>query len=186
MARGNDKSKGQRRDELERKRDERVRRNALKKEKQIKEYLNNDENFASFKNQLECIGYKIKDIMGDGNCLFRALGDQLNGDHTSHLKHRKETVKYMRDHHDDFAPFMEDGITFEKHLEQLSKPGVYGGNDSIVAFARNHGADVVIHQLNEPRWVISGSQYSTSGQRIELHISYHNGEHYSSVRRLSD
>ena len=59
-------TKGQRREELERKRDDRVRRNALKKERNAKEYLEEDENFVSFSNQLEALGLKIKDIPGDG------------------------------------------------------------------------------------------------------------------------
>ena len=49
--------------------------------------------------------------------------------------------------------------------------------------------DIVIHQLNERCWVIQGHQYSMSkhGENIkELHISYHNGDHYSSVRRIGD
>lgn len=179
-------TKGQRRDDLERKRDDRVRRNALKKERKIKEYLADDEDFVSFSNQLAALSLKIKDIPGDGNCLFRALGDQIEGDHTSHMRHRRETVKYMRDHRSDFEPFMEDNISFDKHLQELSKLSTYGGNDSIVAFARNHGVNVVIHQLNEPRWVIYGEEYSKNGQVRELHVSYHNGEHYSSVRHISD
>lgn len=60
------KTKGQRRDDLERKRDDRVRRNALKKERKIKEYLADDEDFVSFSNQLAALSMKIKDIPGDG------------------------------------------------------------------------------------------------------------------------
>ena len=60
------KTKGQRRDDLERKRDDRVRRNALKKERKIKEYLADDEDFVSFSNQLAALSLKIKDIPGDG------------------------------------------------------------------------------------------------------------------------
>ena len=59
-------TKGQRRDDLERKRDDRVRRNALKKERKIKEYLADDEDFVSFSNQLAALSMKIKDIPGDG------------------------------------------------------------------------------------------------------------------------
>ena len=59
-------TKGQRRDDLERKRDDRVRRNALKKERKIKEYLADDEDFVSFSNQLAALSLKIKDIPGDG------------------------------------------------------------------------------------------------------------------------
>ena len=75
---------------------------------------------------------------------------------------------------------------FLHSVEQLSKLSTYGGNDSIVAFARNHGVNIVIHQLNEPRWVIYGGDYIKNGHARELHISYHNGEHYSSVRRIND
>ena len=70
-------------------------------------------------------------------------------------------------------------------VKELSQLGTYGGNDSIVAFARNNGVDITIHQLNEPRWVISGSQYSRRG-KVDLHLSYHNGDHYSSVRTVND
>lgn len=59
-------TKGQRRDDLERKRDDRVRRNALKKERKMKEYLADDEDFVSFSNQLAALSLKIKDIPGDG------------------------------------------------------------------------------------------------------------------------
>lgn len=59
-------TKGQRRDDLERKRDDRLRRNALKKERKIKEYLADDEDFVSFSNQLAALSLKIKDIPGDG------------------------------------------------------------------------------------------------------------------------
>ena len=67
MAKGNKKStRTERKEGLERKRDERCRRNALKKERKIKEYLEHDENFVSFSNQLQALGLKIKDILGDG------------------------------------------------------------------------------------------------------------------------
>lgn len=47
--------------------------------------------------------------------------------------------------------------------------------------------NVVIHQLNERCWVIQGEEYRKTGDPFrELHISYHNGDHYSSVRRIGD
>ena len=62
---------------------------------------------------------------------------------------------------------------------------VPGGNDSLVAFSRLHGVTIVIHQLNEPVWKVSCDD-SSSAQLRELHISYHNGDHYNSVRRIGD
>ena len=66
------------------------------------------------------------------------------------------------------------------------------GNDAIVAFSRRYEVVVVIHQLNEALWKIGGEDESpvtskNKGKRKkQLHISYHNGDHYNSVRRIGD
>ena len=49
------------------------------------------------------------------NCLFRALGDQLDGHSKHHLKHRQDVVDYMVQHRDDFEPFVEDDVPFQRH-----------------------------------------------------------------------
>jgi len=68
--------------------------------------------------------------------------------------------------------------------------GTYGGNDSIVAFARLHKLSVVIHQLDSPAWEVHGESAdgTTSSKSLvrQLHISYHNGDHYASVRSIKD
>ncbi|XP_071623494.1 OTU domain-containing protein 3 isoform X1 [Heliangelus exortis] len=102
--------------------------------------------------QLRALGLKLREVPGDGNCLFRALGDQLEGHSRNHLRHRQETVDYMIKQREDFEPFVEDDVPFEKHVANLSKPGTFAGNDAIVAFARNNQINVVIHQLNAPLW----------------------------------
>jgi len=155
------------------------------------------------KYQLEEIGLALKEITGDGNCLFRALADQLYGDPDSyHRRLRNETVDFMRRNKSDFEPFFvvgEDGQSFERHLDLLDEDGTFAGNDAIVAFARRYEVVVVIHQLNEPLWKVGeevGESSSASAaaakskrgkkRRKQLHVSYHNGDHYNSVRRLGD
>ncbi|NXD86670.1 OTUD3 protein, partial [Halcyon senegalensis] len=133
--------------------------------------------------QLQALGLKLREVPGDGNCLFRALGDQLEGHSRNHLRHRQETVDYMIKQREDFEPFVEDDVPFEKHVTNLAKPGTFAGNDAIVAFARNNQMNVVIHQLNAPLWQIRGTDQSNVR---ELHIAYRYGEHYDSVRRIND
>ncbi|NXK44129.1 OTUD3 protein, partial [Chauna torquata] len=133
--------------------------------------------------QLRALGLKLREVPGDGNCLFRALGDQLEGHSRNHLRHRQETVEYMIKQREDFEPFVEDDVPFEKHVTNLAKPGTFAGNDAIVAFARNNQMNVVIHQLNAPLWQIRGTDKNNVR---ELHIAYRYGEHYDSVRRISD
>ncbi|XP_073457647.1 OTU domain-containing protein 3-like [Aquarana catesbeiana] len=170
--------------EVERKRDERAARRALVKERKNRAGEAADpEEFVSFTNQLQVLGLRLREVPGDGNCLFRALGDQLEGNSRNHLKHRQETADYMIRHRNDFEPFVEDDVPFGKHVDNLAQPGTFAGNDAIVAFARNNQVNVVIHQLNNPLWHIRGSD--KSGAR-ELHIAYRYGEHYDSVRRIND
>jgi len=140
--------------------------------------------FADLKEQLATLGLTLREIPGDGNCLFGALADQVDGSRASHGKHRMEVVKYMLQHRMHFEPFVEDEMDFGDHLKRLSEMGTFGGNECIVAFARIHKAQVVIHQVNTPLWRISGLE----GQQgvMEVHISYHNGDHYNSVRRIGD
>uniref|UniRef100_A0A8D0L1G6 OTU domain-containing protein 3 n=1 Tax=Sphenodon punctatus TaxID=8508 RepID=A0A8D0L1G6_SPHPU len=171
--------------ETERKRDERAARRALARERRNRPPGEDGgaQEFASFVSQLQALGLRLREVPGDGNCLFRALGDQLEGHSRNHLKHRQETVDYMIKQRDDFEPFVEDDVPFEKHVVNLAKPGTFAGNDAIVAFARNNQINVVIHQLNAPLWQIQGTDKSNAR---ELHIAYRYGEHYDSVRKISD
>ncbi|GFR73940.1 OTU domain-containing protein 3 [Elysia marginata] len=127
----------------------------------------------------------IHENMTGRNCLFRALGDQLEGHCRNHFRHRAEVVNFMRLHRTDFEPFVEDDVSFDDHVRNLQKLGTHAGNDAIVAFAKVNAVEVIIHQLNRKPFMISGPT-TTSADTRQLHLAYHNGDHYSSVRRLGD
>ncbi|PVD36855.1 hypothetical protein C0Q70_03845 [Pomacea canaliculata] len=168
-----------------RKQEERNIREAYRREQKIESYLADDENFPSFATQLKKLGLQLRDIPGDGNCLFRALGDQLEGHSRNHFRHRQEVVQYMMEHRKDFEPFVEDDLPFDVHINNLKKLGTHAGNDAIVAFAKLHNVNIMIHQLGGKPLLIQGQ--ATGGANIkQLHIAYHNFDHYSSVRRLND
>jgi len=170
---------------MSRKKVEREVRAAHRRNKRDKQHMGEEyDDFLSLSNQLGTLGLTLKKITGDGNCLFRALGDQLEGSGEDHMNHRVSVVNYIRKHREEFEPFVEDDISFDIHLASLAENGTFGGNDSIVAFARLHNLSVVIHQLNKPLWQIHGDGNISSVR--EMHISYHNGDHYNSVRRIGD
>ncbi|OWF40310.1 OTU domain-containing protein 3-like [Mizuhopecten yessoensis] len=179
------KSQHYRQDVVSRKREERAVREHHKRERKVVSYLSDDGNFPSFKMQLSKIGLQLRDIPGDGNCLFRALGDQLEGHGRNHFKYRYDVVNFMSEHREDFEPFVEDDVPFDRHIQNLRKIGTYAGNDAIVAFARLQQVNVIIHQLSSPFLLIQGLSKPTPNAR-QIHIAYHNGDHYSSVRHLSD
>ena len=90
----------------------------------------------------------------------------MHGNSDDHLIHRTQVVCYMRQHRDDFEPFVEDDLTFDQHLSSLAENGTFAGNDSIVAFARKHNLTVVIHQLNKPLWQIHGGNIHEMYQKM--------------------
>jgi hypothetical protein len=66
--------------------------------------------WRKFQDQLKCFGLMIKDVTGDGNCLFRAVADQLKGHPEQHQQIRQETVSFLESHSDDYAPFMDESM----------------------------------------------------------------------------
>ncbi|XP_064385144.1 OTU domain-containing protein 3-like isoform X3 [Halichondria panicea] len=173
------------------KRKERAVRAAYRQERKAGAYLcPGDPDFKSFSNQLAVQGLTLRDVPGDGNCLFRALALQLGDRLLSHTQLRRDVVQYMREHRDDFEPFIEDQTPFEQYVTELARDCEFAGNDAIVAFARAYSTNVVIHQHNAPRLEVLSQQHGGSlsqqcrGSPHTLHIAYLNGEHYCSVETM--
>jgi OTU domain-containing protein 3 len=170
-------------------------------------YLADDNNFEKFSKQLSKIGLELRDITGDGNCLFRALSDQLEGNEGNHLLYRKQACEYMRRNRLDFEPFVVGLVEeiehrkrgsgggfekidknldpFERYVCYLEQSTSYGGNDCLVAFSRLHEVDIFLHQIDQPCWKVNGAFINSKNVK-QIHLAYHNGEHYSSVRKMGD
>lgn len=69
-------------------------------------------------------------------------------------------------------------------VSDLRKPGTFAGNDVLVAFANLYQLSIVIHRLSSPAFRINPSGECAADR--ELHLTYQNGEHYSSVRMIGD
>ena len=63
----------------------------------------------------------------DGNCLFRSIADQLEGNEKLHRKYRQEAVDFIEINKNDFAPFIEDDETIDHYLADLCRDSVWGG-----------------------------------------------------------
>lgn len=60
--------------------------------------------------------------------------------------------------------------------------GEWGGNMELISLSRALGVNLCVHQLGEPRWEVT---HFPPGRR-RLHVSYHDGNHYNSVRMVGD
>ncbi|VAH54034.1 unnamed protein product [Triticum turgidum subsp. durum] len=139
---------------------------------------------SEFRAQLGSFGLKIVEVTADGNCFFRAMGDQLEGDEGQHIKYREMVVHYILEHREEFEPFIEDEVPFDDYCDSMMKDGTWAGNMELQAGSLVTGRNICIHMLNSPRWYINN--FSGREASNMVHLSYHHGEHYNSVRLTED
>ena len=139
-----------------------------------------DKRFAA---QLAAAGLRVNEVDADGNCLFRALSDQIEGSAKHHGKYRDEIVAFMRRDEERFKWFVEDDEDWGDYLARLGRDGEWGGNLELVAAANLRSVNVVVHQLEAPKFEICADDNSATRT---VHLSYHGEAHYNSVRLKDD
>ncbi|XP_028756791.1 OTU domain-containing protein 5-B [Neltuma alba] len=129
-------------------------------------------------------GYEVKRMAGDGNCLFRAVADQVYGDPELYDLTRQMCMDYMERERDHFSQFITEGFT--SYCKRKRRDKVYGNNVEIQAMCEMYNRPIHIYSYStEPLNIFQGS-YNTDTPPIRL--SYHQGNHYNSLvdpRRLT-
>ncbi|XP_022634290.1 OTU domain-containing protein 5 isoform X2 [Vigna radiata var. radiata] len=127
-------------------------------------------------------GYEVKKMMEDGNCLFRAVADQVYGDSEVYDLVRQMCIDYMwfylqEQERDHFSQFITEGFT--SYCKRKRRDKVYGNNVEIQAMCEMYNRPIHIYSYSiEPINIFHGS-YNTDTPPIRL--SYHHGNHYNSL-----
>ncbi|VVB01672.1 unnamed protein product [Arabis nemorensis] len=122
-------------------------------------------------------GFEIRRMLEDGNCLFRAVADQVYGDSESYDLTRQMCLDYMEQERDHFSQFITEGFT--SYLKRKRRDKVYGNNVEIQALAEMYNRPIHIYSYStEPINIFQGN-YNTDTPPIRL--SYHHGNHYNSL-----
>ncbi|KAL1196513.1 OVARIAN TUMOR DOMAIN-containing deubiquitinating enzyme 7 [Cardamine amara subsp. amara] len=142
-----------------------------------------DSDLSQFRAQLDALGLKIIQVTSDGNCFFRAISDQLEGNEDEHSKYRNMVVQYIVKNREMFEPFIEDDVPFEDYCKTMDDDGTWAGNMELQAASLVTRSNICIHRNMSPRWYIRN--FEDIRTRM-IHLSYHDGEHYNSVRLKDD
>lgn len=129
-------------------------------------------------------GFEIRKMAADGNCLFRAVADQVYGDPEAYDMARQMCVDYMERERDHFSQFMTEGFMSYCKRKRIDK--VYGNNIELQAFAEMYNRPIHIYSYSTEPINIFQVNYNTDVPPFRL--SYHHGNHYNSVvdpRRLT-
>jgi len=68
-------------------------------------------------------GFVIHDVVGDGNCLFRAIADQIEGDEHQHRKYRQIAVNHVAKYEAHFQGFMDKTEDINNYLNKMKFDG---------------------------------------------------------------
>lgn len=135
-----------------------------------------------FKEELNNLGYFIREVDGDGNCLFRSVSDQLEDTEKNHRYYREKTIEYMRANKDEFQPFIEDDQTIDEYIDQMEKDKEWGGNLEIYAMSKILRVNFYIYIYQHPIYIVN----NFDNPRQNIMLTYHEGKHYNSLRRLEE
>jgi OTU domain-containing protein 3 len=100
--------------------------------------------------QLSLLGLKIHPVTADGNCFYRAVADQLEGNEEAHGEYWHLAVDYIQDHWEEFEPFVEDEVPFDEYCKTMRDDGNWAGHMELQATSLVTHHNVCIHQVLEP------------------------------------
>jgi hypothetical protein len=133
---------------------------------------------------------EIIEIDADGNCLFRALADNLYYDHgAAHVDIRNDICDYLLAHEEEFKAFLvldddnaenDDAADFESYVNGMREDGTWGGNLELVVAARLYQRNILVYSADLDTYTISQEGKKPKGP--DMMVSYHDNDHYNSVR----
>lgn len=167
---------------------------------QEKENVNgprNTENQAIY-NRLKEKGLKVYSIPSDGDCLYKAIAHQLLVKKEQLLsvdELRKCTATYIREHKEDFMPFLTHPETcntltdeeFEEYCEKITNSKIWGGQIEVRALSNYLKCPITIIQATGPDTIEQGQEFEGPSFIITYHRHmYKLGEHYNSTQEFEE
>lgn len=135
----------------------------------------------AFSDFLHPMGLAIRDVANDGNCFFRAVSDQLYGTEQFHYDLRQRACDYIVRNKQLFIDFVNDDQSFDEYVADMRTDGIWADHIEIQAISMTCGVNIRVHQSGKPSYDIRNH---LAADAPVIHLSYHFGEHYASVRPL--
>ena len=169
---------------------EEINQKLFKNRKFITLYEDQEE---KIKNNLEKLHFFIKKMGGDGNCMFRAVSDQVYGNEEYHDIIREKCMDYLLIEREFFSQFIEGGDKeFDNYITMKRKSGVWGDDIELQAISEIYNRPIEIYSgSNKPLKTFHENlkEFNLKEEDSEkktikispIRVSYHGKEHYNSV-----
>lgn len=150
----------------------------------------------NFRVEINKVNLVIKEIQGDGNCLFRAISDQVYGDERYHDILRDKCMDYISIERKFFSQFVEGGeASFDEYIAMKRTSGVWGDDIELQALSEIYNRPIEIFlNSNKPLKTFHENYDGCSRncnnvdynninnvKKFPIRVSYHGKAHYNSV-----
>ena len=119
--------------------------------------------------------FRIKHIVADGNCLFRALAEALSLPENGHKMLRTVAVNYIRSQRQRFEAYNDTDAPWNTFIENLGREGEWAGERVLVALSELYGVNIFVHT---PERMDTPTTFMVDNPLNTIHLLYSNGNHY--------
>lgn len=142
-------------------------------------------------------GLTIKDIMADGNCLYRAVAHQMslkeNDAGVTSISYEyvrsicADKLNENREEYEPFADLSDNGVsTFDDYVDRVRNTNEWGGHLELRSLAAAIKKTIVVYSSDAQPLYIRDDSSDDSDNDESISLSFHKsyyalGEHYNSV-----
>ena len=142
-----------------------------------------------FKEIMRKNNFEIREVRGDGNCLFRAVSDQIYGSDSHYEIVRQRCMDYLKVQKKYFELFIEDD--FDEYIKEKRKNGVWGDDIELEVLSEIYNRPIEIYcgSANPSKCFHEEKQKNICDEGIvssPIRLSYHGKNHYNSVIPLKN
>ncbi len=132
----------------------------------------------------------IKEIQGDGNCLYRAFADQLYGDENDYNFIKTKCFDYIEIEKEFFSQFI--ALDYDDYIVRKRRDGIWGDDVEIQALSEIYSKNVEIFSHSLAPLKTFHETEKENIRKIEvvkkeeksnfpIRLSYHGKAHYNSI-----
>ncbi|KJE89131.1 hypothetical protein CAOG_00665 [Capsaspora owczarzaki ATCC 30864] len=133
---------------------------------------------AEMDEHLSTIGLRRRQILKDGNCLFRVVAEAVYLSQAEHLRIRQECVAHVVANAEQFEPFLEQPL--DHYAFQMRKSKEWGGHVELVAMAQRFKIDFQI--LQSPTLPAEFIRCASDSEApVCVRLCFCNGNHYDAL-----
>ena len=113
------------------------------------------------------------------------MADQIYGREWKHEYLRRQVANHLAENKDEYRFYIDGDMDIDDYIEHIRREGVWGGQLEMSILAKLHKFNVILHQIDYEDMAQEFHPWDTKDLKT-VHLTYHRGRHYNSVRSKSD